>query len=220
MLFRSGYSIFYVTAIFTFVVFGCVGDNVDGGDSDGDVDADSDGDTDTYADVISECPYDMVQVNSRHCIDRYESSRGAGDIPLSVPNAMPWVNVSFTEATRACFSAGKTLCDPDEFRMACAGPDHPWEYSDLDSCNSVGGGTIGELAPTGSFPDCEGYIPGTYDLIGNVAEWVSSCDGDYCELTGGSFEGVENECHSLYYGVVKNRQYSDENIGFRCCLRL
>jgi len=52
-------------------------------------------------------------------------------------------------------------------------------------------GGFENLAPVASFPGCEGFYPGLFDLEGNVAEWVDSCDGssgpnDHCTLAGGS----------------------------------
>jgi eukaryotic-like serine/threonine-protein kinase len=216
---KSGF-FFAVLLVLYLSAFGCVEDIESDGDGDSDVDSDVDSDSDSDVIIPNECPNDMVRVTESYCIDRYESSQGSGDIPLSVPNVMPWVNITFDEAVNACRRAGKFLCYPNEFRLACSGPDFLVEPED-EHCNTVEGGMASELVLTGSFPDCEGYAPGVYDLIGNASEWVFRCHTTYdenCEIAGGSYTSANNSCSSGHFD--ESRHYRGDRLGFRCCLGL
>jgi Sulfatase-modifying factor enzyme 1 len=90
-----------------------------------------------------ECPEDMVNIDDRLCVDRYEGSlvevTPDGDerpwspyeMPLetksyravSVANVFPQGYISGIEAQQACLLAGKRLCNPVEWKKACRGPD-------------------------------------------------------------------------------------------------
>ena len=80
---------------------------------------------------LCSCPSDMVPVEDRFCIDRYEasrpdataSSRGVdSSIAVSRSGALPWFPIaSVTEAQLACTAAGKRLCLVTEILQACQG---------------------------------------------------------------------------------------------------
>lgn len=46
---------------------------------------------------------------------------------------------------------------------------------DAKACNGQGPG-VGDTVPVGTTPTCEGGYAGVFDLSGNVAEWINSCD--------------------------------------------
>ncbi len=88
------------------------------------------------------CPPETANVGDRFCIDRWEASLvevsadgrespwppfdavedGRTVRAVSVPNVYPQAYISGAQAARACAAAGKRLCAPVEWRMACMGP--------------------------------------------------------------------------------------------------
>ncbi len=97
-----------------------------------------------------ECPEDMVAVANAFCVDRYQASRPDatatsagtdGSMAVSAENVIPWDVASNEVAQAACEAAGKRLCSPPEWRIACRGPDDT-EYSygdeyDPTACNGI-----------------------------------------------------------------------------------
>jgi formylglycine-generating enzyme required for sulfatase activity len=146
------------------------------------------------------CPDDMTFVSTDkggYCIDRFEASAGAGcDIknpqsqpetaenlnnadckPASVNGAIPWTNISQTQAVIACAKAGKHLASDLEWYQAALGtPDPPSDWGQ-DDCQ-VSKNWPNQPGLTGSGKNCVSPM-GAYDMIGNVWEWVKaeSVDG-------------------------------------------
>ena len=168
------------------------------------------------------CPIDMMAIPGLSlCIDRFEVSRGEGDIAMSVKGVIPWVDVVWDEARSVCEAAGKRLCTADEWLEACRGPEgNTYAYGDEFEplrCNGE------EYAPehdfvarTGTMPDCEGGYPGLNDMMGNAWEWTDDCDEYLCYYRGGGFgdTDVDIDCATLGMGAP-TVEY--ENVGFRCC---
>ncbi|HEX2881927.1 MAG TPA: SUMF1/EgtB/PvdO family nonheme iron enzyme [Polyangiaceae bacterium] len=127
----------------------------------------------------------------RVCIDRYEWPNQLGQKPL--------VLVGFDEAQQLCESAGKRLCDEQEWSFACEGehllpysygyerdptrcvidrlankPSERWarydECMDNDRCREAFS-EIDQREPTGTFRGCVSPV-GAHDMTGNVSEWV------------------------------------------------
>jgi len=80
--------------------------------------------------AIKTCPSDMINIENRFCIDRYEASRP--DATPSYPGSdssyatsrsgvIPWYPVNIETARKACESAGKRLCRPEEWFFNCTG---------------------------------------------------------------------------------------------------
>lgn len=86
-------------------------------------------------------------------------------------------------------------------------------------CNGMDAGE-GKALPVGSMPQCQGSVPGLYDLSGNVFEWVDSCEGPEpqanCLRRGGSFFSVP-EAMQCNLKSVRKRDDRDSYVGFRCC---
>jgi formylglycine-generating enzyme required for sulfatase activity len=162
-----------------------------------------------------------------------ESYYDAAPMPLE-KDTWPIAHVDWCDATAYCSWAGKRLCgaisggsipftdfsDPNKSQWfrACGGPTGlPHPNTDW-ACNDDGG--VGDVAPVGTFPGCEGFYPGLFDLQGNVAEWVDSCNGssgqdDHCILAGGS-EVTQGAFCSVAFTDVR-RADTSRYFGFRCC---
>jgi hypothetical protein len=178
-------------------------------------------------DPEGDCPYgqatllgNLFGAGSSFCIDRYESSRNTSlpellrneltiSQPLSLPEELPWVDVSYDEALSACGRNGGYLCPDYGIVAACTfGP-----AVDADDCNFDE-----ELERTGTYPLCVTTNSQLADLLGNAAEWVFETEpwGGGRLLSGGSYlyEGEELACGDvLEVSSVAGRP----DIGFRCC---
>ncbi len=149
---------------------------------------------------------------------------GADDLPVSY--------VNWCDAAAYCKWADKHLCSgidgialtdanvfdatASQWFQACgAGGTQP---NSNPTCNTVDGN--GDALPVGTTPGCEGYYPGIFDMVGNVAEWVDLCDGqtgkdDPCYLLGGSVVDSKAYCTADY--TAYTRSGAAFPWGFRCC---
>lgn len=140
------------------------------------------------------CPAGMVAVGnipSLTCADAYEVSTGEDCLvdnptnildsnkniedgncePESVPEATPWRFVTRDQAMQACARVGKRLPTSGEWYQLSLG------MSDSENACNV---SSGSLSDTGAHESCVSPV-GSYDLVGNVWEWVSNdvIDGSY-----------------------------------------
>lgn len=185
------------------------------------------------------CPEDMVAIHDSFCIDRYEASRPDASatspgtdnsMAMSKPGVLPWIVSSNAEAQSACEAAGKRLCTPQEWEIACKGPKNTiYAYGDKYDpvvCNGIDTfcrcdpyphcyddcGADFHLAPTGSFEECKNDW-GVYDMNGNVWEHVLGGDGQ--SVRGGAYN-----CHdsvTLHRCDYVPRTWTPSALGFRCC---
>lgn len=180
---------------------------------------------------ISDCPEDIVVDFGSFQMDAYEASRadagpdsaGSDDsVACSAPGVIPWRPESVEVAEGACLAAGKRLCSSEELETACRGSvDVSYPYGDEHqdgACNDESG--AGELAPTGSFPDCVESTGKVFDLVGNLAETCGYCLGDgSAGVHGGGF--MDSHEWNAECGRVNNANFSSDNgaqVGFRCCI--
>ncbi len=196
--------------------------------------------------LVCRCPEGMVNILEQFCIDRYEASRpdatatsyGSDESrATSRPGVLPWYPVDLPTAQAACQAAGKRLCTPSEWELACRGPDDTtYSYGDTydpTTCNGIdafcncGQGSACEdrdpcpfphcfhecgasfhLVPTGSFPNCTNEF-GVYDMNGNV--WELGSDG---MPRGGAFNCGDSE---TYHQCGFVATWNPPARGFRCC---
>jgi sulfatase modifying factor 1 len=176
------------------------------------------------------CPPGMVAVADTFCIDRFEASRiDATDTDAGVDNSraqsvsyvMPWQVTSNADADAACLAAGKRLCTPEEWQLACEGSDHTvYSYGDSYdpyACNGID--TFGpdwccfKLIPTGSLASCTNEWD-VLDMNGNLWEHVAG--GDDMTVRGGAFNCSDSAfLHRCEYIPAT---WSPSAKGFRCCL--
>lgn len=155
----------------------------------------------------TDCPERMALVErdaGNYCIDRYE---------YPGPGQKPKANVTWFEAKSTCKSEGKRLCTLAEFRRAC-GTSYPWgDEWDASKCNtSDESGFARSIAPAGEFKECRSW-PGTYDMVGNVLEWVEEQ-----KIVGGGFDSGKDVA-KCGYASNKSPGSAGGSVGFRCCAR-
>jgi formylglycine-generating enzyme required for sulfatase activity len=169
----------------------------------------------------------MVPVAGAYCIDRYEASRPDasgnhagidGSRALSVSGVVPWQVDDNATAEAACRASGKRLCTPDEWLLACQGPDgSAYSYGDTydpEACNGIDAfGWEGfRLMPTGAFGLCTNEW-GAFDMNGNLWEHVAA--GDDTTVRGGAYNcGNSALLHRCDYVPST---WAPSARGFRCC---
>lgn len=137
--------------------------------------------------------------------------------------------INYYGAEEFCHFAGGRICTETEWLAACSGSNgRAFPYGnefDISVCNhqsatSPTSAKPKDTAPVKSFGQCEGGLPGLFDMAGNVTEWVNGCKDDYCKFRGGGF--VNNDpverftgCSGVCSGNKKG--FLSPTIGIRCC---
>jgi|GEM_PF-326006 len=178
--------------------------------------------------VPIQCPDDMVPVQNLFCVDRYEASRADATAEESgVDNSkatsrasvIPWeVGDDNATAAGACQAAGKRLCTPFEWELACRGPEgRRYGYGssyEPETCNGIDtfGAASVKLLPTAQLAECvNGW--GAYDLNGNL--WEHVADGDGTSVRGGAYNCIDSM--TLHRCDYVPRTWVPSALGFRCC---
>ena len=196
---------------------------------------------DTQCSAWKTTPSDPVNETSDPCTvsTNVESEPFRGTKPIRC--------VDWCDARAFCNWAGGDLCGgatngsfdvpsdlPDQWGGACSANGLPYVTGVAPvagTCN-VGLEALGQCvsrldqnhcAPTdvGKFPACTGPC-GVVDMIGNVAEWVVSCEPSeggpdtMCQHRGGSFAG-SLEAETCYATASDVRGTRDRGLGLRCC---
>ncbi|MBP9669339.1 MAG: SUMF1/EgtB/PvdO family nonheme iron enzyme [Candidatus Pacebacteria bacterium] len=186
-----------------------------------------------FSAYASKCPKGMVYVGAStggFCIDAYEASAGGSCAhsepqskrdtddnlsirscePVSVPDEMPWRNITRQQAEFACARVGKRLPTNAEWYRASLGtPDaDAWGREDcnVDSLDTDGPDKAGArescVSPSGA-----------YDLIGNVWEWMQETvqDGTYAGRAL-PLEGYIRSIDESGIPIETNEYESDESL--------
>ncbi len=212
---------------------------------------------------LATCPADMAPVGA-FCVDRYEGSllvrardgtltpadpfvtprAGYVHVARSVAGVMPQAYISAAESAAACREAGKRLCQPLEWRVACGGSQgttYPYGatrapgkchdsganpmmllhadtvrrgWGPLELNDSRANALEGALAKTGTFPDCVNDL-GLYDMVGNLHEWTADPNGTF---QGGFWLDTSRHGDGCAYRTsAHDFTYHDYSTGFRCC---
>jgi hypothetical protein len=174
------------------------------------------------------CPEDMAPVDNAFCIDRYEASRpdatwtdpgSDSSRAVSAAEVIPWQVAENAIAKEACVAAGKRLCTPTEWRLACEGPDRTaYSYGnnyDPSACNGIDAFDEDDfhLSPTGQFERCTNQW-GLFDMNGNLWEHVAG--GTRMTVRGGAYNCSDSETYHRCNYIPGN--WEPAALGFRCCL--
>jgi formylglycine-generating enzyme required for sulfatase activity len=159
----------------------------------------------------------------------------------------PVRHVDWCDAWGYCASKGRRLCGAidggnsevmdantidDQWFNACSAQDvNVFPYGSLfDAAACIDDGVPSPLAQP-QVPSCLGGFPGLYNMSGNVAEWVDSCEVTggvrRCLVRGGSYltsseptvpngpAGVDLQCDA-----IRDVSFlaTPDDVGFRCCL--
>jgi formylglycine-generating enzyme required for sulfatase activity len=164
---------------------------------------------------------------ARYCINVYEESRRdatkafAGDdtdnAPRSLPDLLPWTQISWEAAKTACGKKGKRLCERDEWIDACdgvpgmGGTKHAYGDTAMpELCNTQ----ATAASPGGTKMTCKAST-GTFDQSGNVWEWTGNTSAS--ARGGGWNSDIVHECTSGDTVAIFNAADERPELGFRCC---
>lgn len=171
-------------------------------------------------------------------------------VPAAAPRR-PQAYISAVQAAEACTSANKRLCSLSEWMAACRGPQNfTYPYGNVyqpgacnegratNPVNNVFGpqATFNRtemndprldalphtVAPGGNFSRCVSHY-GSFDMHGNLHEWVSTRVGSGSREGHGIFKGgffVDARINGpgcLYTTTAHDPSYHDYSNGFRCC---
>lgn len=142
----------------------------------------------------------------------------------SVANVRPTTNITWFQAKRACENSNKRLCKDAEWAAACP---QRYPYGDTyipGACHHTFGGSV---AATGSSPQCQGGVPGLYDMVGNVSEWLDATITDRVVYHASGIYVDQNTWCSHRQGSTHrentvynpgNGMYLPSEEGARCCV--
>ncbi len=183
-------------------------------------------------------------------VDRADITGRVAAVPGGAPRR-PQAYISAVQAAAACASAGKRLCGLSEWLAACRGPkNYTYPYGNsyvpgacnegrvTNPVNDVFGPhatfnrtemnvpTLDTLphtvAPGGNFSRCVSSF-GSFDMHGNLHEWVSTrvrggTRAGHGIFKGGFFVDAKiNGAGCLYKTTAHDPSYHDYSNGFRCC---
>lgn len=154
-------------------------------------------------------PENMIKIGN-FSIDQYEFPNKVGEFPVT--------DITWEEAQALCASAGKRLCTPDEWTLACRGPlglryMYSQEY-DGALCNSESKVDAPQRIGDNPTTCVSGY--GVYDLLGNVWEWVGTALDQEVAIRGGAWSSSRcAECALKFWEGKPN--IKSNRVGLRCC---
>ena len=142
----------------------------------------------------------------------------------SIGGVIPSAWLTWYRAKRACEAQGKMLCSMGAIGQACsAGTLQLYPYGPVwaaDVCNDAITG-MGQAAPTGSYTECT-VGNGTFDMSGNLGEWIVDLDPEYggnALVTGIGFECVlcrgGAQCHPCDLMVEKDDENAKDALNCR-----
>jgi formylglycine-generating enzyme required for sulfatase activity len=110
---------------------------------------------------------------------------------VSVAGVPPTTCVSWLQAEQACALAGKRQITNQEWQRAAAGTPDPGATPGPADCNTSSAGP----GNTGSRANCVSSW-GTFDMVGNVDEWVADYADDpaNCQVYGAAGMGSDRNC--------------------------
>lgn len=139
-------------------------------------------------------------------VAKYLSSRGMGDMPVSVADAAPWVEINYHEAREAAGRSGLSLLTETR-ALAIA-----WDVAQQDinwTGGKVGEGNLYQGLHLGTVGCAQ---PGNIDP-GNLDErrWLQLSNGECIyDLAGNAFSWIFDDIHGDENGIVAKRFEADD----------
>jgi hypothetical protein len=141
------------------------------------------------------CAADMVSIEKRYCIDRWELQYG----------------YSNEREHGRCNDAGRS---PMLAVWGLHGDSSPEDWSPLKMNDERLNQLPGSLARTGAHAECTNEY-GVFDMVGNLHEWTSDPAGTF---QGGYYLDTKlNGAGCAYTTTAHDVAYHDYSTGFRCC---
>jgi formylglycine-generating enzyme required for sulfatase activity len=139
-----------------------------------------------------------------------------------VESLLPAANVTLRDALAYAAWAEKHIPTPDEWRRSalsgCSNEEwsYPWgEEFLVGRCNTRESKT-GQPWPvilSEAYDGCN--LAGMCDIVGNVAEWAQTKEGQSF-LCGGSFKDPAEKCSVQSRTLIDNPHFANSGVGFRC----
>jgi sulfatase modifying factor 1 len=169
-----------------------------------------------------------------------------GGIPGPTHNSEAITGLSWCQAEAFCTWAGKALCGaPDGGSFAFTSYADPAQSVWMRACSANGtqsypygnvfksgacnvpltpDAAVG-IAAVASFTQCDGSVPGLYDMIGNVTEWENACQtsggdaaADLCRRRGAGYDEPANaSLGTCSWDEADSRDHQGNTSGARCC---
>ncbi len=169
-------------------------------------------------------------------MDRFEASIDKNGKANSIYGVKP-TRASWFQAKAACETAGKRLCEEEEWISACTGEPavdnnkngwfndddiegtmYPYGlFYEAGACHDTQKTLEGDPVKTGSKAKCAsgGKNPGVFDLTGNIAEWIGNDAKKYSQIGGNFGSGEGAKCNRR--GTMFGPGIRNNTTGFRCC---
>ncbi len=170
--------------------------------------------------VTNEEYYRFVKARGRQVPPHWKNGQ-----PKPGTAKLPVVNVTWKDAKDYAEWAGKRLPTEEEWEYAARGRSGPWERNWSTMMSNLKESGHGEPVAVGSYQGGVSWCDAA-DMVGNVAEWVSSDLSPYPKSTlkhdprfkiyrGGAFDTSTEELLTTnrYYDTPDKRM---PNLGFRC----
>jgi formylglycine-generating enzyme required for sulfatase activity len=168
----------------------------------------------------------------------------AGD-NVSVVKVAPQAYISQAQSEKACKAAGKVLCSLAQYMAACSnnttypygneyragycneghpnpivtvfGPNATWNLTEMN--DPILDTLPHTLVPGGTYAKCTNAVTKTFDMSGNLDEWVADRTAEsHGIFKGGYFVDANiNGRGCLYETTAHAPTYHDYSLGFRCC---
>jgi hypothetical protein len=154
--------------------------------------------------------------------DEVDIETNPPQIPLyacSIASVLPSRFITYYQARAVCLISGKRLCTEAEFISGCTGDNQNYKYPygtdwRINMCNDYIFNI--DVSQTGKYPGCKSTY-GTYDMSGNVEEWIQSETNNDVYYAMGGKVGVGATNSTCQSKVSMSPTASNNLLGFRCC---
>jgi len=137
----------------------------------------------------------------------------------SIASVLPSRFITYYQAKAVCLISGKRLCTEVEYISGCTGDNQKYKYPygtdwQMNICNDYIFSK--DVSQTGKYPSCKSTY-GTYDMSGNVEEWIQSETNNDVYYAMGGKAGIGATNSTCQSKVSKSPTATNNLLGFRCC---